>query len=284
LITAVVAISSLVYSLQLTNYYQSSSLITANSDSQNKILLSQFSGAASLMGVNLPSSGDNKAMEAIELIQSRRFVKHLLTFDNTLPSMMAAKSYDRGSKELLFNTNIYDPETKTWKREPNEYGQRKPSYLEAHRLYKNSLISISQDIKTGFISITIEHISPIFAKEFLELIIREANALLRNRDMEESSQALRYLKSELSKTPLVEIRESINTLIESQLEIQMMAKINEDYILVEIEPPFVPEKKSKPRRSSIVILATIFGGLLSVMIVLVRHYLIDKKTIGADAF
>ena len=76
----------------------------------------------------------------------------------------------------------------------------------------------------------------------------------------------------MSKTSLVDIRESIHKLIEVQLETQMLAKINEDYILVEIDPPFIPEKKSKPSRAPIVFFATMLGGLLSVIIVLARHF------------
>jgi len=276
LITAIFAISSLVYSLQLTNYYQSESLVVTRTDTQNQNLLSQYSGLASIAGVNLPSSGDDTALQTIELIKSRKFVKHLLTFDNVLPSIMAQKSYNSSSKELLFDENIYDSETKTWKRKPTKNGRIKPSYLEAYKVYMG-LMSISQDKLTGFISINVEHISPIFAKEFLELIIKEANALIRNRDIEESSKALKYLKSELSKTSFVEIQESINSLIEAQLETQMLTQINEDYILIEIEPPFIAEEKSKPSRSLICILGTILGGMLSMCIVLIRHYLVEGK-------
>jgi len=280
LITSIFAICSVVYALMLTNYYRSESVLVARNSAQNQSMLSQYSGVASLVGVNLPASGDNKAMEAIEIIQSRNFVKHLLTFENILPSIMASKSYDSRSKELLFDQKIYDSETKIWKKIPNKNGQKKPSYLEAHRVYREGLISISQDKITGFISIHVEHKSPIFAKEFLELIIREANVLIRNKDIEESSQALQYLKSELSKTSLVEIQESISALIEAQLETQMLAQINEDYILVEIDPPFIPEKKSKPNRTLICVLGTILGGILSVFIVLIRYYFLGGKEIS----
>ena len=236
----------------------------ARSGTQNQNMLSQYSGLASMAGLSLPSSGDDKTLQAIELIKSRKFVKHLLTFENILPSIMATKSYNSSSKELLFDEKTYDSETKIWK--------KKPSYLEAHRAYIGGVMSISQDKSTGFISINVEHISPVFAKEFLELIIREANVLLRKRDMEESSQALEYLTAELSKTPFVEIKESINSLIEVQLEKQMLAQINEDYILIEIDPPFIAEIKSKPNRSLTVVLGTILGGILSVLIVLIRHW------------
>ena len=248
LITAIFAISSLVYSLLLTNYYRSESLMVARNNAQNQSMLSQYSGLAAMTGLQLPSSENSKALQAIELIKSRKFVKHLLTFENILPSMMTAKSYNSVSQELLFDQKLYDSETKTWKKKPNKNRPIKPSYLEAHNKY-TGMMSISKDKVTGFISIHVEHISPVFAKEFLELIIREANILIRNRDIEESSKALKYLKSELSKTSFVEIQESIHSLIEVQLETQMLTQINEDYILIEIEPPFIPEQKSKPSRS-----------------------------------
>ena len=264
LITAIFAIGSVVYSLSLNNYYQSGSIFIARSASGNQGL-SQYSGLAAMAGIKLPSSGEDKAAQMIELIKSRKFVKHLMTFENILPSILAAKSYNNSTQELLFNQRLYESETKTWKN--NEI----PSYLKAHKSYLG-MLSITQDKKTGFIYINIEHISPVFAKDFLELIIRESNELIRKKDMEESKQGLEYLTSELSKTPFVEIKESINALIEVQLETQMMAQINQDYILMEIEPPFIPEQKSKPTRTYICVAGTILGGILGVLIVLIRHY------------
>ena len=267
-ITAIFAIGSIAYSLSLTNHYKSEALLIARSASETQGL-SQFSGLAAMAGVTIPSSGEDKAAQAIELIKSRKFVKHLMTFDDVLPSIMAAKAYNNDSQELLFNQKLYDAETKTWK---NKNFPKIPSYLETHEVYIGNMLSISQDNQTGFISINIEHISPFFAKELLELIIRESNELLRKKDMEESKQGLEYLTSELSKTPLVEIKGSINALIEAQLETQMLAQIHQDYILVEIEPPFIPEKKSKPSRSLICIFGTMLGAMLSMLIVLIRHY------------
>jgi len=265
LITAIFAIGSVVYSLSLNDYYKSGSIFLARSASGNQGL-SQYSGLAAMAGITLPSSsGEDKAAQMMELIKSRKFVKHLMTFENILPSILAAKSYNNSTQELLFNQKLYESETKTWKN--NEI----PSYLKAHKAYIG-MLSITQDKKTGFISINIEHISPVFAKDFLELIIRESNELIRKKDMEESKQGLEYLTSELSKTPFVAIKESINALIEVQLETQMLAQINQDYILTEIEPPFIPEQKSKPSRSFICVAGTILGGILGVLIVLIRHY------------
>ena len=85
--------------------------------------------------------------------------------------------------------------------------------------------------------------------------------------------ALSYLIMELSKTSLIEIKESISQLIEAQLERKMMANIHEEYTLTIAEPPFIPEEKSKPSRSLIVFLTTFFGFMISMSISLLLHIL-----------
>ena len=276
LITSIIAIGSVVYSLKLTDYYLSESVLVAR-ESQDTGGLSQYAGLASLAGVSLGSAGDEGIIKVMEIIKSREFVKHLIIFENVLPSMMAVRNYDAVSQELYFDPNIYDAKTKIWTREPSKNKGSKPSYLEAHKVYLDNLLSISLEKATGLVSIQVEHISPIFAKDFLALIIKEANTLKRKKDIDTSNKALRYLKEELSHTPLIEIKESINQLIEVQLETQMLANINEEYSLVIIEPPFIPEEKSKPNRAIICVLATILGGFLSVVIVLMWHYLLGKR-------
>jgi len=275
-LTAVVALSSIFYSLSLTNYFASESVLVSR-DSQTLNPLSQYSGLASLAGMGgLSSPGATSVFKVMEIIESREFVKHLITFENVLPSIMASKSYDATSQELYFDPEIYNEKTKTWTREPSPNKGVKPTYLEAHRAYLEMLY-ISQDVVTGFISLKIEHMSPVFAKELLALIINEANTLNREIDIDNSNKALSYLKVELAQTSLVEIKKSINQLIEGQLEIQMMASIHEEYSLITLEPPFIPDKRSRPSRAYIVIFCTLFGGMLSVILVLIRHFTSGKQ-------
>ena len=276
-ITTFIAISSVVYSLMLPNYYSSESILVPR-DSNNSNSLSQYSGLASLAGISLPNSSNSSVFEVMQTIQSREFVKHLVTFEDVLPSIIAAKSYDPASQELYLDPDIYDVKTKTWIREISKNKAVEPSYLEAHKEYLE-MLSISQDKQTKLISMKIEHISPIFAKDLLDLIIRETNHLLRTVDIESSNKALSYLKTELSQTLLVEIKESINQLIKAQLETRMMASIHEDYSLILLEPPFIPEDKSRPGRALIVIILTMLGGMFSLMMVLFRHYTIGKGKI-----
>ena len=272
LTTSAVAIGSVIFSLQLTNFYESQSVTMVRKTAKNSGGLSQYSGVASMIGVELGTSGEDKGKEIMELIKSRSFVKHLIEFEDILPSIMAPKSFDRGSNTLIFDKEIYDPDSKVWIREPNINGSIKPTYLEAHRVYIRDLLSVSQDKLTGFIKLSIEHQSPVFAGELLELVLKEANNLMRVKDLKESNEAIQYLKSELANTSYVEIKDSIHSIMESQLETQMLAKINDEYILTTIEPPFIPEQRSSPHRALICILSTLAAGLLSTLWVLLRHY------------
>ena len=256
---------SVIYSFTIEDYYQSDSiLIPRESKSSNPI--SQFSGLASLAGIGI-SSGSDSLVEVMELITSRDFVKHLIKFDDVLPSIMAVKEYDDDSKKIVFNSNLYNQKKRTWEGEDKD--NKKPTYLEAHREYM-SMLTISEDNKTGLLNLSITHVSPIFAKEFLELIIREANFLIRSKDIEASTEALKFLKQELARTQFLEIKESINQLIEAQLETQMMAKIYEDYSLIAIEPPYVPDKKSGPKRTLIVLFFSFLGILLGIFYLIVK--------------
>ena len=134
------------------------------------------------------------------------------------------------------------------------------------------MITVMKDRMTGHVTIKIEHISPVFAYDFLSLVIKEANNVYREIDFDSATRALTYLNQELSSTSQLEIKKSISNLMENQLETKMMANIHDDYVLMTLEPPFIPEMKSGPIRSLIVILSTIAGGLLSVILVLFRRY------------
>ncbi len=273
ILTSLITLSTVIYSLSIPNFYTSESIL-ASSDSKELKNFSQYSGLASLAGISLPGSSNNSVIEVMEIIKSREFVKHLLTFDRILPSLMAPDYYDLEKHVLVFNRDIYDSEADIWAEDNNM--SLKPSYLEAHRIYTDDIMSISQDNKTGLVTISVQHISPSFASEFLKLIITEANNLKRQKDILIAEKALDFLKLELAQTSLVEIQKSINQLIKAQLETEMMANVNEDYSLVTIEPPFTPDQKSGPNRSLMVLLALFIGFFVSLIVVISKHYLFRK--------
>ena len=266
-ITTFFALTSIIVSLSLTNYYTSESLLISRDKQESGM---DLSGLASLAGVDISSQGAS-LNKVIDIIQSREFVKRLISYDDVLPSIMAAKSYDLSTKRLSFDPELYDESSQTWVREAPANRDVVPSHIETHKEY-SEILSITKDRLTGHVSIKVEHISPVFAYDLLKLVIEEANNVYREIDIDGATRALTYLNQELSASPQVELKKSITNLMEVQLETKMMASIHDDYVLMTLEPPFIPERKSGPVRSLIVILSTICGGLLSLMVVLFRRY------------
>ncbi len=266
-ITTFFALTSIIVSLSLTNYYTSESLLISRDKQESGM---DLSGLASLAGVDISSQGAS-LNKVIDIIQSREFVKRLISYDDVLPSIMAAKSYDLSTKRLSFDSELYDESSQTWVRDAPANRGVVPSHIETHKEY-SEILSITKDRLTGHVSIKVEHISPVFAYDLLKLVIEEANNVYREIDIDGATRALTYLNQELSASPQVELKKSITNLMEVQLETKMMASIHDDYVLMTLEPPFIPERKSGPVRSLIVILSTICGGLLSLMVVLFRRY------------
>ena len=274
ILTIISAISSVIYALSIENKYKSEAVLTINS-SENTAF-SQYSGIASLAGIGLTNASSDPSIEMIEILKSREFVKHLMQFDKITPKILASKSYDRQTGLIIYDSEVYDASTGEWIREPSQNTAVIPSHLEVHEAYLKNVLSVSKDKETGLIAMSVEHVSPIFAKDFLNLIIKEANSIKRQKDIDAADKAIVYLELELTKTPVLEIKESIGELLQKQLEIKMIANVNEEYKLETIDSPFIPEKKSYPSRAMICIFLTIVGGIFSVLIVLFRHFFLEK--------
>ena len=61
-------------------------------------------------------------------------------------------------------------------------------------------------------------------------------------------------------------------LIEEQTKTVMLANVTDEYVFQVIEPPVAPELKSEPQRALICVLGVLLGGMLALVMVLIRHY------------
>ena len=271
LVTCIAAVSSVAYSLQIPNKYKSEALMSLSESSGSTSDLSRYSGIAAMAGINIPQSGnEDKISLAIETIKSREIVERLIEDEMVLINLMAPKKFNWGTNNLEINTDIYDIKNSEWVRTPSGPFKAKPSSLEAHRAFMKA-VSIKRD--GSFFTIAIEHISPFFAKSLLEKVITEVNNINREKDKEESSLALEYLRNEFAKTSVNDIRQSINTIISGQLQKQMLVNVKEEYLISHIDKPFVPEFKTSPNRATICIMGTIFGFIFGLILALVRTFI-----------
>ena len=276
-ITGFAAVTSVIVALALPNIYQASTLLKPQS-AEGGIggLARQYGGLASLAGISLPSGGgESKTALALEVLKSKRFAYEFTTRHNLLPALFAAESWDWASGTLSLDANVYNAETKTWLREVVPPRTAAPSPEEVHILW-NDTVTISEEKGTGFVALSLKHRSPVYAKEWLDLLVVDINEALRAQDLAESERAVAYLEGQLKQTNVAEIRELLAGLLRSHMESRMMATVEPNYAFSVIDPPTVPELKSEPKRALICVLGTLLGGMLGVVFSLVRRALRNR--------
>ena len=273
-ITAMFAIMSVFYALSVPNQYKASvSLVPAQQQSGGiSGALAQLGGIASLAGVSLGSGDSSESQIAQRIMQSWSFIDDFIKSNNLEIDIFAAEGWDRASGKLNIDEDLYNSGTTQWlvkNEETNKVGM--PS---SWRLFETftEILSVSEDKKTGLVSMSIEYYSPQIAKQWLDMYISAINKHMQERQMAKVTRNIEYLEAQIAKTTIAEMQEVFYTIIEEQLKSKMLAEANPDYAFVVVSPSMVPEQKSQPKRALICILGTLLGGMLSILMVLIMHY------------
>ena len=273
-ITAVFAFVSVIYALSLSDQYKATVLLApAQSDSSDLSgALGQLGGLASLAGVDIGSGESSEAQMAQEIMKSWSFIDVFIAENNISVEVYAAEGWSRGSNELQIDDDIYDAETKTWLVENDNTGEvGPPSSWKLFESFSERLV-VSENKKSGLVSVSIEYYSPQIAKQWLDMYVAAINAHMQQRQMEKVTNNINYLQAQIEKTSIAEMREVFYTIIAEQTKNKMMTEASPEYAFVAVSPSMVPEEKSQPERAFICIIGTLLGGILSVLLVLVMHY------------
>ncbi|MAX49411.1 MAG: chain length determinant protein [Gammaproteobacteria bacterium] len=279
-VTAFASIFAVIYSLSLPNIYESKALLAPVNPSNNIAgAYGNYGNLAGAAGINLFSSVDEgNAPKAIKQIKSLNFFKKNIMTNIYLPDLMAFKSWNPKTNTVIFDDNIYDTNTNTWIRDYSYPRQQIPSAQEGFKVFITKHLSLSEDKKTGFITLSIKHQSPFIAKEWVELIVNEVNSFYRQKDKSESEKSVSYLNQQISMTDLSEINQVLAQLLQEETKKLTLIEANQFYVFDYIDPPAVMELKSEPNRALICIFIALIGGMLSVVLVLIRHYAFSEKT------
>ena len=283
-LTAFISIIGVIYSLLLPNIYESKAmLVPVKSSGGISRALGGFGSLAGIAGISLPSADDEgNSAKAIEKIGSLSFFENNLLPNIYLPNLMAVKSWDSQTNTLAFDENIYDTNTNTWVRDYSYPRQQIPSAQESFEKFKTDHLGLSEDKESGFITLSIKHQSPFIAKQWAELVVNEVSAFYRQKDKLESEKAVSYLNKQISMTNLTEIKEALAELLQEETKKLTLLEATQYYVFDYIDPPAVMEEKSEPSRALIFILSVLLGGLLSIFIVLIRHYFLKTDSTSSS--
>lgn len=278
-ITAFLSVVGVIYSLALPNIYESKALLVpVNPSSGISGALRGYSDVAGLAGINLPPEIDEgNSKKAIKKISSLSFYEENILKNIFLPNLMAVKSWNIKTNKISYDDNIYDIKTNAWTRKYSFPMQQIPSAQEGFTVFKSNHLNLSEDKKTGFITISIKHQSPFVAKQWVELVVNEVNNFYRLKDKLQSEMAAGYLNQQILTTDFSEIKQVLAQLLQEEIKKLALIEANKFYVFDYIDPPAVMEEKSEPKRALICIIISLFGGVLSSLLVLIRHHFFKVK-------
>ena len=282
-VTILGAILSVAIATRLPDIYRAEALLApaSNEDGGGLAGLSaQYSGLASLAGINLGGLGGSadKTALGIEIMQSRKFIGQFVERHDILVPLLASNDWELANNKLVYDRVLYSEDSKSWVRDVSPPLELVPSLLEAHKEFSD-LLSVARDTESGFVKVTLEHYSPYIAKQWVDWLVQDINAELRQQDISEAENSIAYLQQQLKATSLSELQAIFYQLIEEQTKTIMLANARSEYLFRTIDPAVVAENRSKPKRALICILGTTLSFLLGVAFVFFRTLLPSRVSV-----
>lgn len=271
-ITSVFSLISIIYALMLPNIYQSkATLMAVEQGSGMSGMVGRMSGMASLAGISLDSKSSSKDQEAIARIKSFEFFSNNFLPNIKLENLMAIKKWNQASNTITYHASDFNSDSGQWLRKAKPPRSNIPTSQEAYEEFME-IMSVNKDKKSLLVTLSVEHKSPFIAQQWVEIMINQIDQVMRDQDRQTATKSIEYLNSLAPTVNYEEIKKALSALQQEQMKRLMMVEANDNYIFKVLDSPIVPEVKSRPKRSLIVIWGTILGMVLSALGVLVFNY------------
>ena len=155
--------------------------------------------------------------------------------------------------------------------------------LEAQLLntYKHilSILSISEDKKSGMIRLSIEIEDRFLAKELVDIFLKEVVEHLRKLDMKDIDLKIEFYEKELYETENLELQSKLTQLLSALIQKKMLANASQFYVVKKITDSRVVTifEKVKPKRGLIVVVAFVTSIILGIFGVFMIEFIRGKK-------
>jgi uncharacterized protein involved in exopolysaccharide biosynthesis len=246
--TGITAMIAVAYVLIATEWYRAEVTLAPADDGSASSLSGQFGGLVSLAGISVGSDG---LAEPIAILKSRKFARSFIEEMKLLPVLL----YEE-----------WDAESNSWKaKNPDDW----PDIRDALKVFDEEVRQVSEDTKTGMVTLQINWTDPELAAEWANQLVGRLNTSMRDRALVEAEGNIRYLQSQLTSTNVLALQQSIGRLLEAEMQKLMLARGNDEYAFRVIDPAIPPKERFKPRRTLVVALVAMLGLMASSMVVLV---------------
>jgi len=120
-------------------------------------------------------------------------------------------------------------------------------------------LKVSVSRKLGTLSVSFECRSAAGSRDVVSYYLEEAKNRLQEKALERATRNKGFLEIHISRTADPIVRERLYTLYSQEVEKEMLARNREQFGFTVLDPPKVPDRKSRPKRSLNAVAATLFS-------------------------
>ncbi len=267
------SLAALVYANFQPNLYRAETLLVPVSGQQfsanENSFLDSISEIPGISRAGFTDSGVSDAERILAILESRKFIGEFIHNHQLMLPLMASKP-SNASGAVVIDDKKYDELTSTWLIENNIGKDAPPTELQVYDAFRK-IMRVNYDIDRGFIVLAIEWYDPIQISSWVNWLVQDLNEYVKKNDLQEAEQAIEFLKTQVSNTQLVDMKNIFYKLIETQTQTLMLADVREQYALQVIDPAVIPEVKVSPDRFLIVALGIALGFVVVMLLLLYKN-------------
>jgi uncharacterized protein involved in exopolysaccharide biosynthesis len=147
--------------------------------------------------------------------------------------------------------------------------------------YLEGTLKVNPKQKEGTIEVSMGFKDPKVASDIVNHMLGEITDYMSSETRRVAETNQKYLELQIDKTADPFIKTKIYALIAQQIETSAMAEAKENFAFKIIDPPKVPDKRIKPKRRQMVIIAFVVSLFLGIFAAFGKEYF-DKQKKGRD--
>lgn len=248
IIIGVVVVATAIISLIMTPVYESKAVIMPTTQTKD---IGVGSMLAQQFGISGPSSP--MATEVVSLLKSNTLRERIIKRYNLL--------------KLFFEDNYEE-----LKKQKNE---NELLWMGLRRFDGITKVNFKQ--KDNTIEIVVGYKDPKIARDLVNYTLAELTDYMSIEAKRVAETNKKYLESQLENTADPFIKTKLYTLIAQQLETAMMAEVKENFAFKVLDAPMIPDKRSKPKRRQMVLIAFVVSLFIGIFAAFLREYMIKQQ-------
>ena len=148
---------------------------------------------------------------------------------------------------------------------------------DALDLFVRKIRVVSEDKKAGTVTLSIAWKDPQIAADWANAYVNRLNARLREQALAESERNVKFLQQEVANTTVVSMQQSLGRILEAEMQKYMLAKGEVEYAYKIVDRASAPRLRESPKRTLIVLLSVLIGGIAATLFVVFRSGLFSAS-------